>query len=57
MREYYLLMKHVNKKCIDLESESLSQYIRTNILTEYSGNSGSDWNYWNVVNKYTDSGV
>ena len=50
MREYYLLMKPVNEKCIELESEPFSQYILTNILTEYSGNSGSDWDYWNAVN-------
>ena len=55
MREYYLLMKPVNKKCIDLESEPLSQYILTNILPKYSGNSVSDWDYWNVVNNYTDT--
>ena len=53
MREYYLLMKPVNKKCIDSESEPLSQYILTNILPKYSGNSGLDWDHLNAVNKYT----
>ena len=50
-------MKPVNKKCIDLELEPLRQYILTNFLPKYSGNSGLDWAYWNVVNKYTGSGV